>query len=120
MNPENQLMLAEIQKLLEKQLIDIDTAMEKRFVDSEITMEQHTVDSELHREASVSAIEVVADKLENWRIETDGTVDYLRLDIAKLTEHCHRSVIDAAATSPGLMPIPAPPVEQAALRPIRL
>jgi len=104
MNPENQLMLAEIQKLLEKQLIDIDTATEKRFVDSEITMEHHTVDSELHQEASVSAIECV---------------DYLRLDIGKLTEHCDRSVIDAAASSPGLMPIPAPPVEQAVLRPIR-
>lgn len=103
MNPENQLMLLEIQNLfadqaiaihkhfndqrdfLQKHLSVIENAMEKHFVDSEIAFEHHIVDAKLHQEARVSAVEAVADKLEKWHIETEATVNDLRLKVGKLT-----------------------------------
>jgi hypothetical protein len=131
MNPDTQLLLAEIQKLsieqstiqkqlsdqkdlLERRFVEADEALDKRFRDADAAVEQRIIDSELRQDARLINIEKAASDLTSWRQEHEGIVDDLRLRIGKLDKYWNRSVIETAAVhvEPAIFPDPPLKSEQ--------
>jgi hypothetical protein len=111
MNPDTQLLLAEIQKLaatqtetqkqladqgalLERRFLEADEVLEQRFKDAESAVEQRIIDSELRQDTRLVNIEKAAGDLQSWRQEQEGVIDDLRLRLTKLDKYWNRSIAD--------------------------
>ena len=111
MNPDTQLLLAEIQKIaadqsnIQKQLSDqrdllehrfheADASLEKWFEEDDATVERRIIDSELRQDSRLTVIEKAASDFVLWRQETEGVMDDLRLKVNKLDKHWDCSVIE--------------------------
>lgn len=83
MNPDTQLLLAEIQKLsvaqsatqkqlyeqkdLERRFAEADEPLDKRFQEADAIIEQRIIDSELRKDSRLITIEKVTADLTAWR-----------------------------------------------------
>jgi hypothetical protein len=128
MNPDTQLLLAEIQKLavaqtetqkqladqgalLERRFLEADEVLEQRFKDAESAVEQRIIDSELRQDTRLVNIEKAAGDLQSWRQEQEGVIDDLRLRLTKLDKYWNRSIADNV-TEPALFNEPPVKLEQ--------
>lgn len=133
MNPDMQLLLAEIQKLaaeqstiqkqlldqkdhLERPFIEVDASLDKCFEDADASIECHIIDSELRQDSRLAHIEQAASEFNAWCQETEGIIDDLQLRIGKLDKYWNCSKIDATV-KPTLILEPPVKSEQIATRP---
>jgi hypothetical protein len=103
MNPDTQLLLAEIQKLsaaqsatqkqlseqkdLERCFAEANDSLDKRFKEADAVVEQRIIDSELRQGSRLITIKKAATDLTAWRQEHEGIIDDLRLHLGKLDKY---------------------------------
>jgi hypothetical protein len=99
MDPNTTFLLNEIQKRVADELT-------KRFEESDAKWEKRFLKAEnLHGEC-IEKLESFAQALEEWRPQVEAKVDYVKLEIGKLSRHWERSVRDGASTDLGIFPNP--------------
>lgn len=133
MNPESKLLLDVMKRLFDEQ----NERLDKRFAEAEVNIERRITDSELRQDTRITdkehrhddrlqAVEKVMTSLASWRLEAEGLVDDLRLEVGELNKHWDRSMRVHSITSPDIIPVPpsleqadqCPPADAMAARPI--
>jgi hypothetical protein len=99
MDPNTTFLLDEIQKSVADELT-------KRFEESDAKWEKRFLEAENLRGERIEKLESSAQALEEWRPQVEAKVDYVKLEIGKLSRHWERSVRDGASTDLGIFPNP--------------
>jgi hypothetical protein len=121
MSPEGQQLLAEMEKMFEKQ----NQLLDRRFADSEQSVEHRIIDSEQRidgrirdteariddritaatrrQDERLQSIEAATGGLQSWQQDAEGVLDDMRLKVLKLNKQLDRSLIEQSISAPGLL-----------------
>jgi hypothetical protein len=107
MNLDTQLILDE----LSRRFSEHDSKWDRRVAEQEscwnATFSEFTVGQDLR----VGALEQATDVLEDWRMNMEGVMDDLRLEVGKISKNWERAVVDNSSAMAGIL-APSPPAAE--------
>ncbi|XP_035823161.1 uncharacterized protein [Zea mays] len=108
MNPDTQLILDE----LSRRFSEHDSKWDRRVAEQESRWNATFSEFTTGQDRCVGALEQATGVLEDWRMNMEGMMDDLRLEVGKISKNWERAVVDNSSAMAGILAPSPPAVEQ--------